>query len=416
MTGGRYDAIPLWFSPFMAISADTISLIVTALVSALLGGLAGYGLAWHRLRRARLNLIHDRKDFKRDRLAWYREQYQHSTSRIHRSPEPEQEPEPPAVSNEALEQLRLEMTILREDHRIETQLLKDENQELREAVERSRTTEAVFTDLPVSETVADMAEDSADDAVVTSVAEIEAVTEEPTEVVEVAEVAEVADDALETISPDEEAEVMPSAAESQEKEPVRKKRSSVPADIQALFLDNPVRERLFPKKRPAREKPAPDKAADAPSHNRPSVNKDAPGKPSEKDASAFHFHWEAPRTPIAAPIKRPVAESPRPEVPAFRSLDDMLEASGVTLSLEPFPAPTDAPDMDPVHRIVGLDRESYTLLKELGYASLEQLAGLTETETRRLAAVFRIPADRIRNEWTPSAKAGLANGNAAAQN
>ena len=410
MTGGRYDAIPLWFSPFMAISADTISLIVTALVCALLGGMAGYGLAWHRLRRARLNLIHDRKDFKKDQLAWYREQYQDSTSRIHRPAEPEQEQ--PAMTNEALEQLRLEMTILLEDHRIETQLLKDENQELREAVERSRTTEAVFIDLPVSETadtIADTVVDYRDEAVVTVGTEIEAITEEPVEV------AEVADDAAETVNPVEEVEVIPPANESQEEEPVRKKRSNVPADIQALFLDNPERERLFPKKRSVREKPVPDKAADAPSHNRPTVNKDAPGKPSEKDASAFHFHWEAPRTPVAAPMTRSATESTRPEVPAFRSLHDMLEASVVTLSLEPIPAPTDAPDMDPVHRIVGLDRESYTLLKELGYASMEQLAGLTETETRRLAAVFRIPADRIRNEWTPSAKAGLANGNAAAQ-
>lgn len=191
----------------------------------------------------------------------------------------------------------------------------------------------------------------------------------------------------------------------------------VPEDIRALFLESSIREKLFPKKstrpekRPKRTKPADSASRGEIPSSRPAYLRELPGKPMDQDADGFHFHWEAPRAqaqPKPQPAAKPrhVAEPVRMDVPAFRSLYDMLQATGVSLSIDSAPE-SSAPDMDPVHRIVGLDPESYALLVDLGYASLEQLASLSDAETRRLAAVFRIPPDRIRHEWTPTAKATL---------
>ncbi|MDA0379391.1 MAG: hypothetical protein O3C45_05635 [Bacteroidetes bacterium] len=423
----------------MALSVDIIRMILTVLFSAALGGLAGYALAWHRLRKKRLDLIQRVQEHRRNRLAWHREQYQASTSRIHR-PATLDSGEP-FVTDEALEQLRLEMTILREDHRIETQLLQEENRELRDAVERAKAADATFTDLPqdvAGQEVAPAPEDAvvAEDAVLVSdnVVALDDVLPEDDAVTHDAILAAndvLADDGLTTDAIDETpVEGIPVSAPADAS-------PRVPEDIQALFMDEAVKDKPIRKPRVKREKPVEaipppaaeeveslkenplepastfDTTVEAAAEIDPAPDTDraadplpgTTGIPLEQDASGFHFHWEAPRLrKDDRPSTKPTLS--RTDMPTFRSLYDMLQASGVSLSPEASPAGSDAL-LDPVHHIVGLDRDSYALLQELGYASLEQLARLSETETRRLAAVFRIPAERIRLEWTPSAQARL---------
>ncbi len=157
-------------------------------------------------------------------------------------------------------------------------------------------------------------------------------------------------------------------------------------------------------------------------------------------------------------VEQPVAEGRHPAkaeepsetgreapIPVFRSLHDMLTASGVSL-----PA-TDRPETAPaqeskgastvnedrdgevvesdaqatedqetsqdgapskakgeeslVRSIVGLDPDSFSLLQELGYADLTRLSGLSSSEIRRLAEVFRIRPERIEQDWKPTARA-----------
>lgn len=69
-----------------------------------------------------------RQDLRRTRLEWSRERFQESTSRIHRPPLVASESSDHA--SEELEQLRLELTILKEDHRVEKELLQREIDEL----------------------------------------------------------------------------------------------------------------------------------------------------------------------------------------------------------------------------------------------------------------------------------------------
>lgn len=422
----------------MTIPADILRLVVTSLVSALIGGAAGYAVAWYRLRRTRLSIIESRRTHRTERLAWHRELYQESTSRIHRPAGPAEVEEGPP--DEALEQLRLEMTLLKEDHRIETQLLKEENEELRSAVERSRAAEASFTDLiedaaPAEEAqveIVEAAEATGTDELAAEPAE-EPSSPEPS-VTE--DTGEPLPEAQLLVEDEDGNEPEPAAAESGTEDVAEtgsgedaetglddsspEKTAAlrrVPEDIRALFLESSIREKLFPKKstrpekRPKRSKPADTASRDELPSSRPAFFRDLPGKPMDQDADGFHFHWEAPRAqaqpkPQPAAKTRHVAEPARMDMPAFRSLYDMLQATGVSLSVDPSPE-SSAPDMDPVHRIVGLDRESYALLVDLGYASLEQLASLSDTETRRLAAVFRISPDRIRDEWTSSAQSSL---------
>ena len=413
-----------WFSRSMPIPADIWRLVLTSVVSAVIGGAAGYAMAWYRLRHKRLSLIQRLRDHRSERLALHRELYQHSTSRIHRSADPATLEA--GVSVEELEQLRLEMMLLREDHRIETQLLKEENEELREAVERVQTTEARFMDVPEPYSIVDATPEAEPDSEAAMEADEppskadevpeeqdEKTSETPIEEIhgEVRIDNEAQNEEPQAESPPEEPQADLEEAVAEDK-PLRKDadgsassstRKGVPEDIQALFLPDSLRRRKATQKDPE-PNPAPE-----PEHE------EQPGTPvssaavttaaSELDADGFHFHWEAPRpTP---PAKRRHAPEPvRMDMPAFRSLYDMLQASGVTLSPDE-PQTTSATDLDPVHRIVGLDRDSYALLVDLGYASLEQLARLSDTETRRLAAVFRISPDRIRDVWTPGAQATL---------
>ncbi|MDE2996161.1 MAG: hypothetical protein OXT73_05410, partial [Bacteroidota bacterium] len=109
--------------------------------------------------------------------------------------------------------------------------------------------------------------------------------------------------------------------------------------------------------------------------------------------------------------KAPASASPEsgqnqtPELPAFRSLHDMLQASGVSIADKTHATRQD--DHALIQEIVGLDEEAFQLFQELGYASLRHLARLSDTEIYRLAAIFRIPEDRIRQEWKPTATAHL---------
>ena len=422
--------------------------ILTSLISALAGGAAGYLVARYRWKDELDQLEENRQLYRRERLEWHREQFQDSTSRIHRPSQQQQDTS--MVPLEDLEQLRLEMTILKEDLRLERELLEEENREMRLELDSRQQPDAVFVDLSDTGTPAEDAvheEKPSDDETEDGT---EAISEDTPEAISAEE--DVDGETIETghepISaegdeqPEADANVDPSdgnpavpdteevedvadVAETDAAEPVvlesdapepaatestlesipapesHDRGLSVPGDIKAVFAADVTDES--------------DKSDEGEQHKE-EVNDDKAHETvllsddmkidEEIPAPAFSFHWETRRPAAAVPsADRPVRESPRTAMPAFRSLYDMLNASGVAAA--PSTPPDETEETVLVRDIVGLDGDSFQLLQELGYATLKKLSSLSTSETRRLAAVFRIHEQRIEQDWKPTARAHI---------
>lgn len=493
---------------------------LTIAVSALAGGACGYLLARHVWQDRLLDMEENRQELRRKRLELHREQFQQSTSRIHRPTAADSEA--PVQASEEMEQLRLEMTLLQEDHRVEKELLQREIEELKSdspSLSGMHETEAVIIEADYSDEIeeTDTIEDPAEHVIIAEVdvvaeegepaededvvAEEVVLTEKEDVVAEEGELTEEmaitvpetqdtpesttppnATSVLETFFVLDESDVQPESeaptaggnpepqdppTHDKRKEP-RSSIAPVPTDIESLFRAPRVEE---PEVRPSRtqeverETESAEARTEAPAKE-PSLDPDAdmlaeepnaearteePGEeahtddstPAETDATPFAIHWNADRPgrhkdlsvhEETAEFANSALDSseneggPEPAIPVFRSLHDMLAASGVSPAVHdstselseqasPLWSPQSAhtaslqggPSTDKalIRSIVSLDAESFSLLDELGYASLIRLAQLSPSEIRRLAQVFRINPDQIEQDWKPTATAHL---------
>lgn len=515
--------------------------ILTIVISALAGGACGYLLARHIWQDRLIEMEEKRQELRRKRLELHRERFQESTSRIHR-PTTTEAPQSGPVSQE-LEQLRLEMMLLKEDHRVETEVLKREIQQLKpddNPLYDAEETEAVIieaddeyapdsmrtseeTDGSVDETddvIVDAPDEEDIDAVFGSThvegpsTDEAASDESPKMETPEAPTVEPAAETIEESSDVVEEDAKPTP--QQKEEPSRSSLiAPVPTDIESLFKAPRVEEpEVAPEKKPEKaakqedapiaeepigaeppvvdepveaveavpepvaEEPAeqaeapvadepviaaevpteaepalaaeaqvkeePAATAEAPTEDEPAASEEAPAEaapaaPKEDEVQPFAIHWNADRPGRRKDLTKPSSDQPddvhetedhnsEPAIPVFRSLHDMLVASGVSLAADE-PVHEDAGASEPtwspkfasqetapgsaatdkalIRSIVSLDAESFSLLDELGYASLTRLAQLSPSEIRRLAQVFRINPEQIEQDWKPTATAHL---------
>lgn len=527
----------------------TSTFILTIVVSALAGGACGYLLARYIWQDQLLEIEERRQQLRRSRLELHRERFQESTSRIHR-PTPSGADTDLSFSEE-LEQLRLEMLLLREDHRVEKELLMQEIHQMRgdespgdEEDARFETTDAVILDASDMGEL-EMASDSTPEEVESTAPEDqsgleaeesaqgmdqkvatddEATMEHPEDLGPVSVNQEdidavfstpqvldpeatttesddedrpaAADDAP---TPQQDPEITPTdmgiRSEPADSEPIKSEPettslednkaetpgrpresrphtslvSPVPTDIESLFEAPRVEEPAInhkpdqetesarePEVSEPPEQVASQDVEEAPAEAETETELDlhseeeaqlpqpsaaaeaAASEEAHSDSSSFAIHWNADRpgrhkdqlADMPEPIDLPKqVENKEPGIPVFRSLHDMLIASGVSpANDEPTPSTPEStdsmvwtpsanvhaesaegPSSDKalIRSIVSLDADSFSLLDELGYASLTRLAQLSESEIRRLAQVFRINPDQIEQDWKPTATAHL---------
>ena len=466
------------------------SFFLTIVISALAGGACGYLLARYIWQDRLLLLEEERQELRRQRLELHRENFQKSTSQIHRPAAIETNS--PDHSSEELEQLRLEMTLLREDHRIERELLQNEINDLKpdkylhsdlaesDAViieldspvdaEEATMEVAVMEETIMEETVI---LDSSEEEVFSSEAveeanekeQVEPKTKErpaliapvPTDIESLFRVPRVEEPA---VKPENSRETESGQEAAAPKEEMEREKEVSEQDLETSIYDSPVTSDITSydiaetgaqesSEDPGRAvEEAPAGSADTLSEDSAQQTEAAPVAPAdeltqEAEAAPFAIHWNAdrpgrhegfpPSNESAEPTIRDVdspeeAVSSEPAIPVFRSLHDMLTASGVSpASLEsaeaastpesPTWSPRSASSQPPlsitssdealIQSIVSLDAESFSLLDELGYASLTRLAQLSPSEIRRLAQVFRINPDQIEQYWMPTAMAHL---------
>jgi len=472
------------------------TVILTISISALAGAACGYLWARYVWQDRLLEMEETRQSLRRQRMEMHRERFQHSTARIHKPAEDVSKQD--AEMQEELEQVRLEMMLLKEDHRLERQLWEEEKAQLgsgRATVFEGdiEETEAVILeqDEPdveeTPEALPQVDPDAETDQIATAEEDfLDEVFSSP--LVPGPQVAQPREDApIESVSPPE------------TKQPAEPDVFSVPSDIESLFSDGTEATEVH-----RSSDPDPDVQETADTRPVASVPSDVdtdeedgiiPGEPTvdaveitasadrdreetvmaavdpeepvetdreheetvmeessidsnltdavdEDDESAdrevdvptaagstpspagdFAIHWQSDR-PGRSPRQEErtdgadkVSETSEPEIPVFRSLHDMLVASGVDLPSPDETAPALPPSgpstghepagSDLVRSIVGLDGDSFSLLQDLGYANLNRLAQLSPSEMRRLAAVFRISVDRVEQDWKPTAKAHL---------
>ena len=452
------------------------SLILTIAISALVGGACGYWFARYRWQDQLLEMEMQRQDLRRTRLELSRERFQESTSRIHRPPLVASESSDHA--SEELEQLRLELTILKEDHRVEKELLQREIDELttddrpdldvdeEEAVfvEVEADDESPSAPFPVGHEASN-AEEHIIPEPETEESSFEAVNEDQNDEAATQEDMDAIFGAITEDGPsdEEEADVLGSS----EAEDTKRESgiAPVPTDIESLFKAPRVEE---PSVTPESNAMAESDSSSSDSSSSDSSSSDSEDVESAPDLenAPFAIHWNADRPghhqdldvkdgysgedleehaaipapdtgsePATLETEQAPVEYPNDEalsestIPVFRSLHDMLTASGVSLAhsqpAETGPSHTESQVWSPqleestqaagtrvtdkalIQSIVSLDPDSFSLLDELGYASLTRLAQLSTSEVRRLAQVFRIDPDLIEQDWKPTATAHL---------
>lgn len=482
--------------------------ILTIAISALAGAACGYLFARHVWQDRLIEMEESRQELRRKRREIHRERFQDSTSRIHR-PTDSSSVKADALREE-LEQLQLEMVLLREDHRLERKMWEDDHRNVVDAPPSPMPSMADVEETEVVVLDAEMESDDApshpeiDDALIDAVVgtaqvqgprpipEAESETDVPIEQEPEPRLElEFEPDIESAGAPKNEPDVEPVGqstvqfeAESTGTSPSQARQDTtvapVPSDIEQLFgggvstsksviKDTPdaeedAKQATLPREHNVEkvrdEEPAEEAASfdesllvvgesteilENPTPIAPAATDldiphipDIPDIPDIEEAPSFSIHWQSdrPRRRKASPEKpQETLLSGKPEsrrdIPVFRSLHDMLSASGVAYADDTYPedsysgeqgsvAPPTAPYSTPaseadepaeddqlIRRIVNLDADSFSLLSELGYANLRRLAGLSPSEIRRLAAVFRIKPERIEQNWKPTATAHL---------
>jgi len=92
-------------------------------------------------------------------------------------------------------------------------------------------------------------------------------------------------------------------------------------------------------------------------------------------------------------------------LPQFKSLDQVIEELFVDNVEEP--ASESGENLILIQEIVKLSDGQFSLLQELGYASLKRLSNLSSSEVRRLSDLFSVSAAQIEQSWIPTARAHL---------
>ncbi len=363
------------------------SFVLTIVISALAGGACGYLLARYIWQDRLLLLEEERQQLRRTRLEVHRENFQKSTSRIHRPATTETNS--PDHSSEELEQLRLEMTLLREDHRIERELHKNEINDLKpDKYLHSDVAESdaviIEFDSPVDAEEATMEETVMEEAIILDSSEEEVFSSEaleeanekeqvepktkdrpaliapvPTDIESLFRVPRVEEPA---VKPENSRETESGQEAAAPKEEMEREKEVSEQDLETSIYDSPVtsditsydtaetgaQESSEDPGRAVEEVPA--SSADTLSEDLAMRTEAAPVAPAdeltqEAEAEPFAIHWNAdrpgrhegfpPSNESAEPIIRDVdsseeAVSSEPAIPVFRSLHDMLTASDVS--------------------------------------------------------------------------------------
>jgi|GEM_PF-3509864 len=111
-----------------------------------------------------------------------------------------------------------------------------------------------------------------------------------------------------------------------------------------------------------------------------------------------------PQKEAAAPVTKP-AVGRTSDLPQFKSLDQVIEEL-FSESLEG-PKEESNENLVLIREIVKISDEQFSLLQELGYASLKRLSNLSSSEVRRLSDLFAVSAAQIEQSWVPTARAHL---------
>ena len=434
----------------------------------LVGGLlVGYWTASARMSSRSTYLDKKEQSIRRARIQIQRQRYQESTSRIHRFAEDDKDES--AFLRDELEQKYLEIALLKEDSKLETLMLRDEVNDLKKRLKRIEGIDASFRDEEVPSVVesSESKEDALKEEAQEDDSAIEAASENVVEdnVVEdnVVEAEPATTESGSGEKQEEEAPVQKApasvAADLKDKAADVPEVEEVAEDAQELKEETASLIHAQEESKP-QAKDASDEVEQEFTHEFPDVAESETERDIQRlsDSVAEHvpnaenesgsdlkFHWEAvprrgsrtrrfkrseldlssmaaermssssssgaqidatpqPQKEAAAPVTKP-AVGRTSDLPQFKSLDQVIEEL-FSESLEG-PKEESNENLVLIREIVKISDEQFSLLQELGYASLKRLSNLSSSEVRRLSDLFAVSAAQIEQSWVPTARAHL---------